>query len=237
MRILLADDDPDILEPLKAALTREGYDVVAAGDGEEAWTQFQAERPDFAVLDLTMPGLDGIELTRRIVEAGEPRVPVILLTGRSAEGDKVSALDLGADDYVVKPCSPRELQARIRAVWRRASTPTRILTSGNLALDPATHKFYVEGRQVDVTSNEFLVLLALIERAGQVVRYATLMRAVWGTTVSNDLLRVTIYRLRQKIEPNGKTPRYITTVAGVGFMISGIASAPASATQRQPAVR
>ena len=219
MRILIADDDQDIIEPLEAVLKREGYDVVVASDGDRAWDLFTLERPDFAVLDVSMPGMDGIELTRRIAGSGEPRVPVILLTGRGSENDKVVALDLGADDYVVKPCSHRELLARIRAVWRRVGTPSRLFSVGGLTIDPATHTFYIEGRPVEVTSNEFLLLLALMERAGQVVRYGTLMHRVWGSDVSHDLLRVTIYRLRHKIEADPRSPRYIRTIPGVGFLI------------------
>lgn len=219
MRILIADDDQAILEGLESTLKREGHEVMAAPDGERAWELFSTERPDFAILDVNMPGLDGIGLTRRIAAAGEPRVPVIVLTGRGQERDKVAALDAGADDYVVKPYSHRELLARIRAVWRRVGMPARLIVAGTLAIDPTTHKFYVEGRPIDVTTNEFLLLLTLMERAGQVVRYATIMHRVWGSEVSSDLLRVTVYRLRHKIEPDPQTPRYICTVAGVGFLI------------------
>jgi DNA-binding response OmpR family regulator len=219
MRILIADDDPDILEPLEAVLKLEGHTVLAASDGDRAWDLFKLERPDFAVLDVSMPGIDGIALTRRINGSGEPRVPVILLTGRGHDNDKVVALDMGADDYVVKPCSHRELLARIRAVWRRAGTPSRVFSVGGLTIDPATHTFYIQGRPVDVTSNEFLLLLALMERAGQVVRYSTLMHRVWGSEVSHDLLRVTVYRLRHKIEEDPRSPRYIRTIPGVGFLI------------------
>lgn len=219
MRILVADDDPNVLEPLEIALQREGFTVLAARDGIHAWDLFMQERPDFAVLDVTMPGPNGLELTRRIGEAGEPRVPVIVLTGREQERDKVAALDLGADDYVIKPCSHRELIARIRAVWRRAGQPARALTTGSLTVDPPTHHVYIDDRQVDVTPTEFLLLLTLIESAGQIVRTNTIMRRVWGYPVSEDLLRVTVYRLRRKIELDPKQPRYIHTVQGVGFMI------------------
>jgi two-component system response regulator RegX3 len=234
VRILLADDDPNILEPLEQVLRRDGHEVVAAGDGDTAWDLFTLDRPDFAVLDVSMPGLDGFALTRRIAATGEPRVPIILLTARGHERDKVSALDAGADDYVVKPCSHRELLARIRAVWRRAGTPSRLITVGNLTIDPATHKFYLDGRTVEVTTNEFLLLLTLMERAGHVVRYAALMHRVWGTEVSNDLLRVTIYRLRRKIEPDASKPRYIHTVPGVGFLLEAPYPIPDGTPSRMP---
>jgi DNA-binding response OmpR family regulator len=229
VRILLADDDPEVLEPLATALRREGYEVLAAEDGTQAWEFFITDRPNLAVLDVAMPGVDGMTLTRRIVESGEPRVPVILLTGRAQVRDKVTALDSGADDYVVKPCNYRELAARIRAAWRRVGTPARMLSAGNLALDPPTHRFFVDGGQIEVTINEFKLLMVLMERAGQVVRYKTLMHAVWGISVSSDLLRVTVYRLRHKIEPDPARPRYILTVPGVGFMIPA-AAAPAAAS-------
>ena len=231
MRILLVDDDTNVLDSLEVVLRREGYTVQTASDGEQAWELFATTRPDFAVLDYSMPELDGLALTRRIASAGEPRVPIILLTGRGHERDKVAALDAGADDYVVKPFSPRELLARIRAVWRRASTPAHQIVVDKLAIDTALHRFTLDGKTVDVTTIEFLLLLTLMERAGQVVRYATLMQRVWGSEVSNDLLRVTVYRLRRKIEPDPKNPRYIQTVPGVGFLIpiskaAGVQPAP-----------
>jgi DNA-binding response OmpR family regulator len=211
------------LEPLEIALKREGYEVVSASNGKRAWELFNTHRPDFVVLDVSMPGLDGLAVTRRIVEAGEPRVPIILLTGRGQLNDKVTALDLGADDYLVKPCSERELTARIRAVWRRVKTPAHMLAAGDLSINPATHEFYLHNQLMDVTTHEFLLLLALIERAGQVVRYNTLMHKIWGYTVSNDLLRVTVFRLRKKIEPDASKPTYIHTVAGVGFVVHVVA--------------
>jgi DNA-binding response OmpR family regulator len=237
MRILIADDDPDVLESLEHALRREGHEVIPAIDGDTAWELFLLDRPDFAVLDVSMPGLDGIALTRRIAATGEPHVPVILLTGRNQERDKVTALDAGADDYVVKPCGPRELLARIRAVWRRAGTPSRLIMIGDLTIDPATHRFYVDGRTIEVTSNEFLLLLTLMERAGQVVRYTTLMHRVWGSEVSHDLLRVTVYRLRHKIEPDPAKPRYIRTVPGVGFLIQMPDPVLESVVPRAPQMR
>ncbi len=219
MRILVADDDPNILEPLEIALRREGFTVFAARDGIRAWDIFTRERPDFAVLDMSMPGADGLELTRRISSAGEPRVPIIVLTGRSQERDKVAALDTGADDYVVKPCSHRELIARIRAVWRRADRPALVLTNGALSVDPMTHHVHLDGQRVEVTATEFTLLLTLMEHAGQIVRTSTIMRRVWGLAVSDDLVRVTVFRLRRKIEPDPKQPRYIHTVPGVGFIV------------------
>jgi DNA-binding response OmpR family regulator len=219
MRILVADDDPSILEPLVIALERDGYDVVSASDGEKAWESFRQQRPDFAVLDVSMPNLDGLTLTRKIAASGDPRVPVILLTGRREVEDKVRAFELGADDYVIKPCTDRELLARIRAVWRRTSGPARILHAGDLAIDPRTHDFFLKGQRVDLTALEFKLLLELLEHAGQVVRYSTLMHKTWGYTVSHDLLRVTVFRIRQKIEPDPHTPHYLHTVPRVGLIV------------------
>jgi two-component system alkaline phosphatase synthesis response regulator PhoP len=235
MRILVADDDPSILEPLVLALEQHGYDVVSAPDGEKAWESFRLQRPDFAVLDVSMPNLDGLTLTRRIAASGEPRVPVILLTGRRDLEDKVRALDLGADDYVVKPCSDRELLARIRAVWRRSSGPTRILRVGELAIDPQTHDFFLKGERVEVTALEFKLLLELMEHAGQVVRYNTLMLKTWGYAVSNDLLRVTIFRIRQKIEPDPRKPLYLHTIPRVGLIIQEKPAPAEEETEEQTA--
>lgn len=231
------DDDLDTLDPLAMALTREGFEVVTAPDGVQGWEVFSAHRPDIAVLDVNMPGLDGIALLERIRASGGPHVPVILLTGRGGERDKVAGLDIGADDYVVKPCSHRELAARIRAIWRRTNTPPRVRTVGNLTIDPAMRTFSIGGQAVHVTPQEFELLLALMEQAGQVVRISALMKRVWGSEISHDHLRVTVFRLRQKIEPNPKKPRYIHTVPSVGFMVadaigpSSAAAAPSTTTQ------
>jgi len=230
LQILLVDDDPNTLEPLGMALTREGFEVVTASDGAQGWEIFSAHRPDVAVLDVTMPGLDGIALLRRIRASGGAHVPVILLTGRGGERDKVAGLDIGADDYVVKPCSHRELAARIRAIWRRTNTVPRVRTIGTLAIDPAMRKFSIGGHAVHVAPQEFELLLALMEQAGQVVRISALMKRVWGSEVSHDLLRVTIFRLRQKIEPNPKQPRYIHTVPSVGFMLTDEVSSSSAPT-------
>jgi DNA-binding response OmpR family regulator len=226
LRLLLADDDPNVLVPLEIALQRDGFEVMAAGDGDQAWELFENQRPDFAVLDVTMPGTDGLELIRQIRDAGDPYVPVILLSGRGQERDRITGLDQGADDYVVKPCSHRELVARIRAVWRRAGTAPRMHTAGSLTLDAAMHKCYIADREVHLTAQEFILLKALMERAGQVVPIGTIMRHVWGGAISSDLLRVTIYRLRRKIEVNPKSPRFLHTVSGVGFMIWDTALSP-----------
>ncbi len=188
MRILLADDDPNILDPMEIALRQAGFAVLAARDGIHAWDVFTTERPDFAVLDVTMPGLDGLELTRRIARDETQRVPVILLTGRQDERDRVAGLDLGADDYVVKPVSNRELIARIRAVWRRTRGASPTLTAGNLMIDPGIRQFYIDGQAVAVTVTEFDLLLMLLERAGHVVPTQSIMERVWGYVVSDDLL-------------------------------------------------
>jgi DNA-binding response OmpR family regulator len=166
-----------------------------------------------------MPGLDGLELIRRINQSGKSRVAVIVLTGREGEDARVGGLDLGADDYIVKPCTARELIARIRAVWRRVGPASRILTLGSLTVDPAAHQVYISGRRVEVTATEFALLLTLMEHAGEVVRTNTIMKQVWDFPVSHDLLRMTVYRLRRKIEPDPKNPRYIHTAQGVGFIM------------------
>ena len=220
MRILVADDDPNVLEPLEIALRRAGYTVIPATNGRRAWELFKEEHPDFAVLDVTMPGLDGLEVARRIARSGPPRVPVIMLTGRDRVDDKVSALEDGADDYVVKPITHRELVARIRAVLRRANPTAQAITAGRLTINPATHQFSIDGSPIDVTGIEFALLLILMEHAGQVVPPDAIMERLWGHDVSDDLLRVTVYRLRRKIEPNPSQPITVLTVPGVGFMVN-----------------
>ncbi len=221
MRVLVADDDANLLASLEVTLRRAGYIVVSALNGRQAWALFQEERPDFAVLDIAMPGLNGLELARRIGDSGQPRVPIIMLTGHDDEDDKVGALESGVDDYVVKPVTARELIARIHAVQRRARPSALVITAGKLALNPATRQFWINGQEVDVTGTEFALLLALIERAGQVVPSAELMRRIWGYAVSDDLLRMTIYRLRRKVEPKPAHPVHIITVPGSGFMLRG----------------
>ncbi|HZS88285.1 MAG TPA: response regulator transcription factor [Chloroflexota bacterium] len=227
MRILIADDDPDVLAPLEIALKAAGHRVLSARDGLQAWLIFTQEHPDFVVLDVNMPSIDGVELTRRISGFGDPRVPVILLTGRGGERDKVSALDLGADDYIIKPFSVPELLARIRAVWRRTQPAARTLNAGGLVVDPLTRHVTVDGVSVEVTPTEFALLLVLMEHVGQVVRMGAIMGRVWNTAVSEDLVRVTVFRLRRKIESDPKQPRYLHTVPSVGFMVQDrLAPAP-----------
>jgi len=219
MRILLADDDREIRETLEIVLRRDGYTVISAASGAEAWELFVSEHPDLAILDIGMGEPNGIELTRRINEDPERRVPVIILTGHEAENDKVRALDLGADDYLVKPFSAREVIARIRAVSRRAHVVSPVIALGGLALDTWTHVVTRDEQQVDMTTLQFVLLQLLMERAGQVVSSQTIMKRVWGGPVSDDLLRVTIFRLRRKIEDDPQRPRYIHTIVGVGFTL------------------
>jgi len=219
MRILLADDDLEIRETLGIVLRRDGYTVILASSGVEAWALFQSERPDMAILDINLGEPDGIELTRRISEDPTMRVPVIILTGREAENDKVRVLDLGADDYLIKPFSAREVLARIRAVARRARVATPVIVLGPLVLDTQTHRVTHQGRPVDLTTLQFVLLRLLMEQAGRVVTGDTIMKRVWGEPVSDDLLRVTVFRLRRKIEDDPRRPRYIHTVAGVGFTL------------------
>lgn len=219
MRILLADDDLEIRETLEIVLRRDGYTVIPAASGAEAWELFVSERPDLAILDIGMGEPNGIELTRRINEDSERRVPVIILTGHEAENDKVRALDLGADDYLVKPFSAREVVARIRAVSRRARVVSPVIALGGLTLDTWTHVVTRDEQQVDLTTLQFVLLQLLMERAGHVVSSQTIMKRVWGGPVSDDLLRVTIFRLRRKIEDDPQRPRYIHTIPGVGFTL------------------
>lgn len=218
-RVLVVDDEPAILELVSFNLKKEGYEVLTAMDGKAALEVFRAERPDLVLLDLMLPELNGHEVCRRIRH--ESAVPVIMLTARGEERDRVRGLDLGADDYVVKPFSPRELLARVRAVLRRSPTllEEHRLTAGELVIEPDKHQVRVEGRPVDLTPKEFELLKILAENPGRVLERDFLLEEVWGYSFAGATrtLDVHIRRLRQKIDDDPQNPRYIETVHGLGY--------------------
>ena len=204
-------------------LDRAGYETLAEGDGNVAMAQASAWRPDLVVLDVMLPGLNGLDVLRHLRAGGGPRVAVILLTARGEEADRVGGLRLGADDYVVKPFSPAELVARVDAVLRRghedAGRSAPPLTFGDLEIHPATHRVLVDGREVALTQREFDLLLFLAHRPGHVFTRDQLMDSVWRFSFYSDTSTVTVHirRLRAKIERNPASPRYIETVWGVGY--------------------
>lgn len=220
--VLIVDDEPSIREVVSLYLRRAGYSVVVASDGQAALDTLETQSPDLVVLDLMLPKVDGWEITRRIREVSE--VPIIMLTARREELDRILGLEMGADDYVVKPFSPRELVSRVRAVLRRArgsaeSTDDRILEFNGLRIDPGTRLVEVDGEERSLTPKEFDLLWVLARHPRQVFNRDRLLDLVWGLTEYVDPSTVTVHvrRLREKVEPDPAHPRYIQTVWGVGY--------------------
>ena len=219
-RILIVDDEEMIVKTVKAYLDQEGFKTYVAADGEAALRAFDAKQPDLIVLDLMLPKLSGIEVTRKIRETSN--VPIIMLTAKVSEVDRVLGLELGADDYVVKPFSPRELVARIRAVLRRIdgeTVPVERITSGDLEIDLKTREVRMKGREIELTPTEFELLTFLARHPGQVFTRLQLLREVQGYTYESFARTIDthIKNLRRKIEADAKTPHYIQTVHGVGY--------------------
>ncbi|MBP7963984.1 MAG: response regulator transcription factor [Caldilineaceae bacterium] len=220
--ILVVDDESRMARFVKMNLDLEGYITLEANTGFQALEKVREYQPDLVLLDVEMPGLDGFETLKRIREIGE--MPVIMLTVRSDEDDRIRGLDLGADDYVTKPFSPRELSSRIRAVLRRFEPPTRpedqiIVIDDRLSFDLQRRDVIVHGERLGLRPTEYRLLDHLIQNAGWVVPHETLLSKVWGHEYANDnhLLRLYITYLRKKIEPDPSDPRYIFTERGLGY--------------------
>jgi two-component system response regulator ResD len=225
-KILVVDDEPNIREVVGLYLRRDGHDVVSAGDGEQALRVFGEREPDLVVLDLMLPRISGLEVCRRM--RAERRVPLIMLTARGEEEERVAGLSLGADDYVVKPFSPRELAARVAAVLRRAEEPPRrenlaALSFEGLRIDPNAREVLAQGGPVALTAREFDLLYEMASNPGRVYTRDQLMETVWGYTFSADTSTVTVHvrRLREKVEPDPANPRHLQTVWGVGYKFGG----------------
>jgi DNA-binding response OmpR family regulator len=220
--ILVVDDEPTIAEVVARYLERAGYETRVAGDGPSAVAAALGNRPDLIVLDIMLPGFDGIEVMRRVHEDLEGRVAVILLTAKGEESDRLVGLRRGADDYVVKPFSPAELVARVQAVMRRTDPDEEAdepLAFGELVIEPVARTVRCGGRQVELTQREFDLLLFLARHPGQVFSRDQLMDRVWQFSFYSDTTTVTVHirRLRSKIEPDPARPRWIETVWGVGY--------------------
>jgi DNA-binding response OmpR family regulator len=220
--ILVVDDEPTIAEVVARYLTRAGYETRTAGDGPSAVSAATLRRPDLVVLDIMLPGFDGLEVMRRIHEDADERVPVILLTAKGEESDRLIGLRQGADDYVVKPFSPLELVARVDAVLRRidqGSDNEEPLRIDELEVDPVTRRVVASGREVELTAREFDLLQFLASHPNQVFSRDQLMERVWQFAFYTDTTTVTVHvrRLRAKIEADPSNPRWIETVWGVGY--------------------
>jgi len=219
--VLVVDDDPKIRELLRLYLDRDGHQVVFAADGVEALAAAAERKPDLVLLDVMLPRIDGLEVCRRLREQGD--VPILLLTARSGDSDKVIGLDLGADDYVVKPFSPRELMARVRAQLRRRRTPAvdlPVLNADGLEVNPNGMEVRLRGRPLVMTTFEFRLLHALMSRAGRVFARDELIEAIHATNdgeVLDRTIDVHIGRLRRKLGDRAAAPRYVATVRSVGY--------------------
>ena len=233
IRILLVDDESAIRRALRPPLVELGFQVAEASRGEEALQALRAATYDVVLLDINMPGIGGIETLRRI-RPFAPRLPVLMLTVRDGEEEKVEALELGADDYVTKPFSTRELIARIRTAVRRVQAPARAedapIEIGEIRLDPVKRIVTRRGQPVHLTRKEFDILHCLMSRAGRVVTYAKLLTAVWGADCREEVeyLRTFVRQLRKKIEDDPSTPVYLLTDVYVGYRF---ADAPMVAEQ------
>ena len=219
-RILVVDDEEMIVRTVKAYLDQEGFKTYTAYDGEEALRAFNEKGPDLIVLDLMLPKLSGIEVTKKI--RATSTVPIIMLTAKASEADRVVGLELGADDYVVKPFSPRELVARVRAVLRRIDGETGAsdrITSGKLTIDMRSREVTVDGEAIELTPTEFDLLAYLARHPGQVFTRLQLLREVQGYTYDAFARTIDTHvkNLRHKIEKDPKDPKYILTVHGVGY--------------------
>jgi DNA-binding response OmpR family regulator len=222
--ILLVDDEPRIVQVARDYLERAGFAVIAAGSGEAALAAFRAQRPDLIVLDLGLPGTDGLEVTRQVRRVSD--APIIMLTARGEESDKLVGLELGADDYMVKPFSPKELVARVRAVLRRAEgqagPSAEVLRVLDLTLDLPRQRLTVGDRAIELTATEFQLLAAMARQPGRIFTRAQLLDALHGVAFESyeRAIDTHIKNLRHKIEPDPHEPRYLLTVYGVGYRLA-----------------
>lgn len=223
--VLVADDDPRLLKLVQRNLELENYRVVAVSDGPSVLRQAESEEPDLFVLDIMMPGMDGREVCKRLREFSI--APILMLTAKDAEEDKVAGLDAGADDYMTKPFGAPELLARVKALVRRAKSYTKeaatpVFTTGNLSVDFNQHQALMNGHPVNLTPTEYRILAYLARNAGRVVTQDDLLTKVWGPAYRDEahLLRVNIARLRQKVETDPGRPKFILTRPGIGYTLA-----------------
>ncbi len=221
MKVLVVDDEDSIRRFLRVTLISQAYMVLEAASGKDALSSVVEDKPDIVILDLGLPDIDGVEVTRLLREWTQ--IPIIILSVRGAENNKIAALDAGADDYLTKPFSVGELLARLRAALRRAAqlTPEPIFTIGSLKVDLSRRLVTVSDNEVQLTPNEYGLLRVLVTHAGKVLTHRYLLREVWGAEYGDELhmLHVNISNLRRKIEPDPARPRLIITEPGVGYRL------------------
>jgi two-component system, OmpR family, KDP operon response regulator KdpE len=223
LQVLVVDDEQAIRRYLRATLNAHGFIISEAVDGQQALSTAATERPELIILDLGLPDMDGIEVTRRLREWTS--IPIIILSVREQENDKIAALDAGADDYLTKPFGTGELMARIRVALRRSTQTTEepIFQIGDLTVDLTRRQVKLAGVEVSLTPTEYDLLRVLILHAGKVITHRQLLRQVWGSAyeIETHLLRVNMSNLRRKIEPDPTRPRFILTEPGVGYRLNG----------------
>ena len=224
-RILIVDDEPNIVATVAPLLRARGYEVFSAMSGRAGLESVDRDKPDLIVLDLGLPDVDGVDVCRQIRET--TNVPILVLSARGAEGDKVGALDSGADDYVTKPFGAEELLARIRAALRRveaSSPPSEPLVRGDLIIDRERFRVLRNGEEVRLTPKEFELLTFLAQHPGRVLTHRAILKAIWGVNAVDqpEHLRVLVGALRKKIEPNPSTPKYILTEPWVGYRFADL---------------
>ena len=221
-KLLIIEDDSDLVQALELYFSRTGYEVIAAENGREGLQKLYDERPGIVILDIALPKMDGWEVCRRIRELSG--VPIVILTARTQENERVKGLKLGADDYVVKPFSLKELEARLEAVLRRApeGKPQMagvLFADEELVVDADRLAVTREGRHIDLTPTELRLLLFLAENTGRVLTHHQILEKIWGAEYAEDVdyVKLFVYRLRRKIEPDPKHPKYILTERGIGY--------------------
>ena len=219
MSILVVEDDVQIAELMRDFLEAEGFQVAHAANGRETNELLERARPDLVLLDVVLPDESGFEICRRL--RADSAVPVLFLSARDSDADKIRGLGLGGDDYIVKSATPAEVVARVKAVLRRASATGGLQTVrfGELEVDLAAHQVRCEGRQVELTPREFALLRVLVEHPRQVFSRDQLLELVWGSFGDRSVVAVYIARLRQKLEPDPSRPRYVVTVWGAGYRL------------------
>jgi DNA-binding response OmpR family regulator len=221
-RILVVDDEPKIVQLVRDYLERAGFAVSTARSGDEALMRVRTEAPDLVVLDLGLPGIDGLDVTRALRRSGA--LPIIMLTARDDETDRIIGLELGADDYVTKPFSPRELVARVRAVLRRQASAdgAEVLRAGDLALDLPRMRVTRAGEPVELTATEFSLLAAMARQPGRVFTRSQLLDVIHGVAFESyeRAIDAHVKNIRRKLEPSPRSPQYILTVYGVGYRLA-----------------